>query len=171
MREIRIEGEIAFVPLTKGYEAIIDAADVPLVDGWNWTAMIRLRSDGSVRAVYAKRCEQMGIKQRTVLMHRVISNTPYGFDTDHVSGDGLDNRRVNLRNATKSQNQHNGRSRTNNTSGVKGVSWQSIRAKWQAMITLNGKQRFLGYFNCRTAASFAYAKASAEMHGEFGRTE
>ena len=38
IRQIRVDGNIAYVPLTRGYEAVIDAADVPLVEGWNWYA-------------------------------------------------------------------------------------------------------------------------------------
>ena len=54
-RAIRIEGSVAYVPLTKGYEAIIDVEDVPLVEGWNWSAREERRRDGTVRIIYAGR--------------------------------------------------------------------------------------------------------------------
>lgn len=162
-RPIRIEGNIAYVPLTKGYEAVIDAADVPLVDGFNWCAQVQSHT------VYAQRKDRSGPKPRTVLLHRVIAGEPEGFDIDHRDGNGLDNRRANLRDATKAQNQHNARISKRNTSGFKGVMRNNRNSKWQAMIGLNRKQHHLGFFNCPTAAYFAYIKASRALHGEFGR--
>lgn len=169
-RPIRIEGDIAYIPLTRGYEAVIDAADVPLVEGWNWTADIDLRRcDCSIRTVYARRNDYSEAKPRKVRMHRVIAGTPEGFETDHEDGDGLNNRRNNLRTATKGQNQHNGKIRITNTSGLKGVHFRKDIGKWHASITNDRKQKFLGSFRCPTAAHIAYVKASRELHGEFGR--
>lgn len=171
MRKIRIEGVVAFVPLTQGYEAIIDAADAPLVDGWRWCAIVARRADGTVRSVYAVRNDGPRGKARLVYMHRVIAGTPDGMDTDHISGNGLDNRRENLRVATRAQNQHNRSLQSNNTSGAKGVTWSKEKGKWLAQITIREKNRSLGYFQTIEDASAAYAAASAELHGEFGRTE
>jgi hypothetical protein len=39
IRPIRVEGDTAIVPLTRGFEAVIDAVDVPIVEGWNWVAI------------------------------------------------------------------------------------------------------------------------------------
>ena len=164
IRQIRVDGNIAYVPLTKGYEAVIDAADVPLVDGWNWTANVRSHT------VYAQRKDRSGPMPRTVMLHRVIARTPEGLDTDHSDGDGLNNRRDNLRVATRSQNQHNQRVALRNTSGFKGVTWHKAKGKWNALIKLHGKRRNLGYFSLAEDAAAAYAKASEELHGEFGRT-
>jgi hypothetical protein len=102
-------------------------------------------------------------------MHRVIAGTPEDYQTDHINGDGLDNRRSNLRDATHNQNQHNSRTPVNNTSGVKGVQWHSQRAKWHARIGVGGKSRSLGLFASLDEAKAAYEKASAELHGDFGR--
>ena len=168
-RPIRIDGDIAYVPLTKGYEAVIDVADVPLVEGFNWTAMVKARPDGSVKTVYAWRADYSGAKQRAVYLHRTIIGEPRGFEVDHRDCDGLNNRRVNLRNATKAQNQQNRRLAKDNTSGFKGVAWRKREGKWQASISKYGKRHYLGCFGCPTAAHFAYIKASRELHGEFGR--
>jgi hypothetical protein len=164
-RPIRIEGDVAYVPLTKGYEAIIDAADVPLVEGFNWCSHVK------PRAVYAVRTDFSGPAQRTVRLHRTIMGEPDGFEVDHRDGDGLNNRRTNLRIATSSQNKHNQRLNTRNSSGFKGVSWFTRLRKWQARIAVNGKAVYLGSYRCSTAAHFAYAKASRELHGEYGRFE
>ena len=112
-RPIRIDGAHAYVPLTQGREAIIDVADVSLVDGHTWW----LGKGG-----YAVRVYKVNGKQTTVYMHRVISACPEGQEVDHIDGDGLNNRRSNLRNATKAQNAYNVGPRRTNTSGYKGVS-------------------------------------------------
>ena len=170
IRPICVEGNIAHITLTKGYAAVIDAADVPLVDQWNWCAHVICRKDGTVSIVYAVR---HGVKPNgkrgETLMHRVIACTPEGMHTDHASSNGLDNRRANLRTATVAQNQHNGRIRADNKSGVKGVSWVKRERKWLARITSHRKVYELGYFTTVDAAAAAYAEASARLHGEFGR--
>lgn len=170
IRPIRVDGQLAYVTLTKGYAAVIDAADVPLVEGFNWTAMVKKRRDGEPRSVYATRNDRSGQKQRSVLLHRVIAGTPEGMDTDHIDGDGLNNRRSNLRHATTSQNIQNQRIAMHNTSGVKGVHWFKRDEKWRAEIQTHGKTRHLGLFETIEAAAAAYARASAELHGAFGRT-
>ena len=162
MREIRIEGDVAYVPLTQGYEAVIDAADRHLVAGYNWTVLV------GPRTVYACRTGPRP-KQHKVFMHRLLMGEPEGFQIDHIDSDGLNNRRNNLRTATKSQNQCNQRLNARNKSGFKGVSWHVPSAKWQSHIMLHGKSRNLGHFGCPTAAHFAYVKASRALHGEFGR--
>lgn len=165
IKPIRIEGDLAYVPLTKGYEAIVDATDVPLVEGYNWTAAVKSRT------VYAIRTDYTGPKQRRVRMHRVILGEPEGMQVDHRDGNGLNNRRDNLRKATHSQNTHNARTSNRNTSGFKGVGWNKAKAKWQARICINGKRKSLGYHDTPEVAYAAYCKASAKLHGEFGRTK
>lgn len=160
-RPVRIEGDIAYVPLTQGYTAIIDAADVPLADMWNWCAHVQ------AGRVYAQRTDHSGPKKRKVYLHRAIMGDPDGFDVDHRDGDGLNNRRSNLRKATTSQNLRNQRIRSDNTSGLKCVSLS--HGKWRARITVNGKTKTIGRFPTPEAAYAAYCKASLQMHGEFGR--
>ncbi len=162
IRPIRIEGNIAYVPLTKGYEAIIDAEDVPLVEGFNWIASVERNT------VYAVRREGSGCR-REIRMHRVIMGDPDGLQVDHRHGNGLDNRRSNLRVATGLQNSRNARIRKDNSSGFKGVSWNKSARKWHARIKVDGSRINLGNYETPEAAHAAYAKASAELHGEFGR--
>ena len=169
IRQIRVESKIVFVPLTKGYESVIDAADVTLVAGFNWTAKVRRRADGAVLCVYAYRRICVGRKSQTVFMHRAIAGTPDGLQTDHIDGNGLNNSRSNLRIATSTENSCNRQKTSNNKSGFKGVYFDKAKEKWLAQIMLLGKTRRLGgYANIEDAAA-AYAKASAELHGEFGR--
>lgn len=161
LRPIRIEGDVAFVPLTRGYEAVIDAADVPLVEGRNWCALVCKNG-----IVYA----QHGARQGKGLMHRVIvGEACEGLTVDHRDHNGLNNRRFNLRPATVAQNNHNARKRSDNRSGLKGVSWNKKTRKWVAQIQLNGRRMHLGLFPSPEAAHAAYQQASVQHHGAFGK--
>jgi len=162
-RQIAVIGQYAYIPLTQGYVATIDACDVHLVDQWDWTAYVR---PSTVHAF--RKTTRDGIKVN-VWMHRVILGTPAGFDTDHVDGDGLNNTRANLRVATRSQNNRNQRITGRNTSGRKGVSWHKKDKRWRACIHVNNRYVHLGHFVEFDDACAAYAKASTEMHGDFGR--
>jgi hypothetical protein len=164
IRPIRIEGNIAYVPLTRGYEAIIDAADVSLVDGFNWYATTGKYS------IYAARDNRAGGRRETVLMHRVIAQTPLGMHTDHINRDGLDNRLSNLRAATQSENIRNQGVRRNNKSGLKGASWHTTANRWVAKIKLDKKQFHLGFYDTAEEAHRAYCEASERLHGKFGGT-
>tara|TARA_R110002153_G_C13243703_1_gene490982 strand:- start:506 stop:1015 length:510 start_codon:yes stop_codon:yes gene_type:complete len=164
VRPIRICGDVAYVTLTQGYEAIIDAADVPLFEPWSWFAV---PTGGTV---YAVRSDYSGTNMRTVYAHRTILGEPYGLDVDHKDGDGLNNRRENLRPATKSQNMRNRRINLNSTSGFKGVYFHRQAGKWAAQIKIRGKAKYLGLFASPEKAHSAYCTASRELHGEFGRT-
>ena len=86
---------------------------------------------------------------------------------DHVNTCKADNRWVNLRAATHSEQNLNQRIRKISTSGRRAV--YPSRGKWQAQIQLNGRKRHLGIFPTREAASAAYEAAARELHGEFYR--
>jgi hypothetical protein len=169
-RLIRTEGDLAYVPLTNGFEAIIDAGDAELIGGFVWFAR---RQRGNI---YAAR-SQRGVngKVRQILMHRVIMNEPTNLQVDHINGDGLDNTRANLRLATPSQNCQNIGKRLNNSSGYKGVCRSSCGKKWRAQIRSpnkkdgSGGKVFLGHFATAEEAYAAYCKASKKLHGEYSK--
>ena len=160
-RPLRKDGELIFVPLTRGYEAVVNIADFEIVDGFNWFSIVTPHS------VYAARRD--GYK--TIYLHRAISMAHKGIDVDHIDCDGLNNRRENIRVANRSQNNQNRRKSTNNKSGYKGVSFCKRSSKWRASIKIDGKYKSLGYFNEANKAHEAYCAASKEMHGDFGRIE
>ena len=166
IRQIRIEGNTSYIPLTRGYEAIIDADDVPLVSAFNWTA------DVNQWTVYATRWDRLADgKQRATKLHRFILTAPDGMVVDHINGDGLDNRRANLRLATSAGNAHNRRINKNNLSGFKGVRWNKAAQKWQAQIALGGKDHYLGLFDAPEAAHAAYVEAATRLHGDFAKMQ
>ena len=106
--------------------------------------------------------------------HRVIWAIMTGAwpddEIDHINGVRTHNYWTNLREATVSENRRNVGMRAGNTSGVKGVYWHKAARKWVAQIMVDKRHRHLGYFLEITDAAAAYAKASEELHGEFGRT-
>jgi len=102
----------------------------------------------------------------TEKMHRRLM--PDAQSVDHVNGNGLDNRRVNLRAATNSQNMANRRGpQRNNTSGYLGVTWHKRAGKWRAQVQHKGRYYYVGLFNCPTVAALHRDKLARELHGEF----
>lgn len=168
---IRIDRDVAYVSLTQGYEAVIDVADVPLVEGFKWRAGVnRLRSNGTISTVYAVGVAHIADGRRTsLMMHRLIASTPDGFETDHIDSDGLNNRRNNLRIVTKSQNMHNRRATHNSLSGVKGVYWRKRDRCWEVVITLNRVRHYQGEFKSLEAAIAKAEEARSALHSEFAR--
>jgi hypothetical protein len=86
---------------------------------------------------------------------------------DHINGDRQDNRLANLRPATKSQNQANRAKNRNNTSGYKGVRWESDRKKWRATFA----HKMIGRFDTAEQAHAAYCDMLKQQHGEYARFE
>lgn len=90
-------------------------------------------------------------------------------EIDHANMDKSDNRWENIRDASRSQNNANTPLRTDNTSGFKGVHFCKRPRRWQAKVTVNRKQIFLGYYDTREEAHAVYAAAAKHYFGEFAR--
>ena len=102
--------------------------------------------------------------------HRVIylmHKNEIPKEIDHINRIKCDNRVENLRAATSGQNQANATIRHDNTSGIKGVSWDCRSERWRVRITTNGKVKYLGRFTSKSEAKDAIRKARVELHGEF----
>lgn len=165
IRPIRFEGNVAYVPLTRGYEAVIDAADAPLVEGFNWYSLVEDHTAYAMRSA-----PSVGGKQKGILMHRALLSAPDDFEVDHIDGSGLNNRRSNLRIATKAQNMRNCRRSRANVSGFKGVAWHARTGKWQVHIRDNGRQVYLGLFVSPEDAHKIYVEAAERIYGAFARS-
>lgn len=80
-----------------------------------------------------------------VMLHRLVMAAKNGEYVDHINHSRIDNRKRNLRIVTNAQNQWNKSKQANNTSGIRGVTYDKSRSKWQAQLTVNGqhhKRRF-----------------------------
>ncbi len=162
VRPIRVENNVAYIPLTKGYEAVIDAADVPLVGGFNWLALL------GARTVYVLRHKKTPAGPNVKFyLHRVLLDAPPDMVVDHINGDGLDNRRANLRLATYAQNSRYSRRAASNTTGFKGVTYAVREKRWQAQIVVDGRAKYLGSFEHPELAHAVYCAAARFYFGEF----
>ena len=147
------------VPLTKGQHALIDDADLDTVEAIGpWFAGERRNT------FYACHSTFVNGKGGTLLMHNVITGWPY---VDHINGNGLDNRRQNLRSANASTNAANSRKRSDNTSGFRGVSQK--HGQWRAAMQLKGRYIYLGLFASPIEAALAYDAAALHHFGEYAR--
>lgn len=104
-------------------------------------------------------------------MHRIVMGTMRDSKlfVDHINGNGLDNRRENLRVCTVSENFMNQCLRTNNSSGYKGVHKLKAGGKYQSFCAVGGKRIYLGVFDTAEQAAIEYNRAAKRMHGEFAR--
>ena len=148
------EFEVAEIALTHGKVAIVDRADLPLLEDRQWRATC---IGGKYWYAASGR----------VFMHRLILGVPKGIVVDHVNHNSLDNRRENLRPATTAQNIANQRHKRGGSSKYKGVCWNKQRGYWIAQIKVNWKAVYLGLFDSEEDAARAYDVAAIEAFGEF----
>jgi len=110
---------------------------------------------------------------RKCLAHRVIWKMVTGDEPgafiDHKDTNKVNNRFSNLRPATRQQNAFNAGTRSNNSTGFKGVSYDKHRGKYYACIQVNGKSKSLGRFDSAEQAGKKYQEAAQKAHGEFMR--
>ena len=104
---------------------------------------------------------------KEIKMHRLIMNvTDPNIQIDHINGNTLDNRKINLRQSTNATNHMNQSVRSDNKSGFKGVGRQGN--KWSARIGKNGCIH-LGSFDTPEEAAMAYDAKAKELFGDFAR--
>lgn len=151
-----------------GKHSLVDDEDYSKISSFKWF------SDGR----YAMRSKKYPGKRSSyfIYMHRFIMDQPTkkenGLEVDHVNGDGLDNRKENLRICEHYQNKANSKTQSNNSTGYRGVWYstdQKRRKRWVAEIKLKGKKKHLGRYLTKEEAAVAYNIASEKYHGDYGR--
>lgn len=150
------------IELGNGMTTMVDDEDFEMLSRHRWYA----RKDRNIW--YAVRSTSNNVKFR---MHRIIANAPNGILIDHINGDGLDNRKINLRFATNSQNQMNRKTSTSSC-GFKGVVFckNKISKPWKSQIVINKSYCFLGYYHTCNEAAMAYDFAAITLFGERSST-
>lgn len=149
--------DYALLELFNGEKVKIDIADIEMLSEYKWT---------KAKVGYAV----AQTKDGNIYMHRYLLSLNKGDKrlVDHVNGDGLDNRRRNLRICTKTQNQQNQRPRHTGRSKYKGVGYYVRDKKWRARVKNSaGRDIELGKFSCEMCAAIAYDEAAKNYHGEF----
>lgn len=152
-------GDTIRIYLDKGKSCVIDFCDYESVKKYRWYCRKIGRKNYCCHSYYD------GEKVYVIYLHRLINKTPKKLRTDHINGNGLDNRKSNLRSCTASQNNCNtmwGRK-------IKGIFYSKQRRRWYARINFNKKNYSLGGHKHREEAVLAYNNGAIKYHGEFAR--
>jgi hypothetical protein len=153
------------IQLTQGKVAIVDDEDFEYLNQWKWQACKK----GYVW--YAERTTEKSYIKKHYKMHREIMKPADGVMIDHVNGDGLDNRKSNLRFCNKSQNYANCRVRSDNSTGYKGVTYDKKNKKFAAKMVVGDVNIWIGRFDTAEMAAKEYNKAAILYHGDFANSE
>jgi hypothetical protein len=155
-----VEPGVFSVELTQGKVALVDRADLELVAAHRWYA------NRFCRTFYATTNIRRDNGCRTTFRMQRLS-FPVAEEVDHINGNGLDNRRANLRAATRAENQCNCRTPITNTSGLKGAYWDKTNSRWVSYITVKGLQIYLGRHDTAEECARAYDAAARVHFGAF----
>ncbi len=154
------------IELSQDRLACVDDEDFDWLSKWKW----HYHREKKGKTGYVRRTDRSGPKQKTVQMHVEVMKR-HGLwecgQVDHDNTCGCDNRKVNLRLATSRNQGANVGLRTNNTSGVIGVSWDKEEGRWRVQIIINGKVTYLGLYDDFDEAVETRRKAEIEHFGEF----
>ena len=156
--------ESAYINIGNGYKAIVDIEDLPRLSETRWF------SQKHYSTYYAITNVTKGSSNTSHYMHReIMGKPPAGMEIDHINGNGLDNRKENLRFCSHQQNLQARRKKNPKASSkYKGVSWEAKANKWRARIRrLSGGDKNLGLFNSELDAAKAYDEAAIERFGSF----
>ena len=149
MKKIKLQGR-------NDKYAFVDDEDFILLSNLRWY----IRKSGKHFYAYTN------IDNKMIPMHGFLVNPPKGFVIDHKDHNGLNNCKINLRVATRSQNQQNRKNKSK--CGFKGV--HICRDKFKDEIQSNLKYIYLGLFNTAQEAAQAHDEAAIKLNGEFALT-
>lgn len=145
--------------LASGKVLIIDSSDYDKVSKYAW------HSKKSRSTYYAVHKSYTSSGSLVIPMHRYILDAPKGSIIDHKNGNGLDNRRANLRFVTRQYNRANSLENKNKLDSLpKGVyKSKSKRNPYRAVLRTNGKNYHLGYYPTISEAHIAYKTKASEV--------
>lgn len=146
-----------YIPLTRGYEAIVD-------DDYESNIKWHISSHG-----YARGERSSNGKRVRVMLHREIIGAKKGEIVDHINGNPLDNRRSNLRIVTLKQSMQNRGPSKRSASGYRGVYQSSSKKKWVAWNHSTYPAIYLGTFDNKDDAARAYNKMALKTYGSYAR--
>ena len=161
-----VRGKVAYLRLTNNKDiAIIDADRLAEVLPFRWSP--RCAAGRKTQYVTTCRSACRGGDRKRVTLHQHL----FGYDmSDHVNGNGLDNRSENVRPTTYATNAMNkGQYKNNTRSQYKGVSWDADRRKWTARIRCRGQLHHLAQCEDEEDATIHYNVAAQLFFGDFAR--
>lgn len=146
-----LSGEYGIGYLFNGEFFYFDLEDYDLIKNYRWSKKER-------GYIYTKQ------ENKYIRMHRLVMNCPDDMDIDHINHNTMDNRKSNLRIVTKSQNHMNKTIYKNNTSGVKGISWDSRKNKWLVELQKENTKIKIGRYDDFNEAVEARLEAEYKYH-------
>ena len=144
---------------------MVDDEDFEFLNRFKWCAW----NPGGNKFYAVRQKEGTGHHGVIIKMHKEIMLPPQGKIVDHISGDGLDNRRRNLRICTVAENCYNKTKLPTNPSGFKNVYRSGNQGKWKVEVGKNGVQYFGGVFISKLEAAKKANELMLKLHGEFAR--
>lgn len=145
---------MAIIQLTKGYTTEVDDDMLPFLTSRKWQVM------NKARVPYARSHGPNSEGHKTILLHHFIAGFPLkGFAVDHIDGNGLNNKRSNLRVVSWRQNCLNryDKRALKTWSQYPGVTWDKARGKWKVQALVNGKRIQKRFTDETLAAKFISA--------------
>jgi hypothetical protein len=149
------------IQLTQGQVAIVDDDMYDYLNQWKWCV------NNCNGKLYAVRSLSIPKKRKIIYMHRFIVKNDSEMHTDHCNGNTLDNRKINLRICTNSQNLMNQKIHKNNKSGYKGIYFNKRTNRFDVYISIDKKQRRVGVYKDVKDAIKNYNEAAIKYYGEF----
>lgn len=158
------------VTTANGFRFVVDDEDFDVASQGGWYGAVIDKRNGGVYIIRSARTRFADghVRRSIEYLHRIIAGNPANAIIDHANGDTLDNRRSNLRLASRGQNAVNTGLRSTNRSGFKGVSFRRQGA-WRAYIGIARRTIHLGYFATAEEAARAYDAAALDHFGEFAQ--